>query len=417
MSGTWGPDVLGPDFQALTLDLGEDDEGELVATLVRHRPAPTVPDAAASPAAAPSSDPGLPTRPAPDATTASWPDPGAPTHEAGPGDVGPTIDRPTPDAAAALTPPTPPDPGDSPYEARPGDVGHVIDRTAPHPGDPTPAHAVLYLHGWNDYFFQVPTAEFWRGLGVRFYAVDLRKYGRSLRPGQTPGYIEDLADYDREIGLALAQIRADLGPHTRVMLHGHSTGGLVAALWADRHPGGSRGLVLNSPWLELAGAAFARALAVPLSTALTRSQPKGELPNIDPGHNARAVLKRLGGEWEYDEAWRPSPMFPIRPGWAQAILAGHARVAQGLNVREPVLTLVSAHSLIVPRWRDELTQVDSVLDVELIARRSTHLGPVTTLVRIAGGQHDLSLSALPARTAYFREIARWTSAYGWSTID
>src|SRR5690606_16120796 len=51
---------------------------------------------------------------------------------------------------------------------------------------------VLYVHGWSDYFFQRQLAEFWTSRGASFYALDLRKYGRSLRDGQTPGYIEDL---------------------------------------------------------------------------------------------------------------------------------------------------------------------------------------------------------------------------------
>jgi len=38
----WRPDVLGPGFEQRTLPLGEDDEGELVATLVRY--APDVPE-------------------------------------------------------------------------------------------------------------------------------------------------------------------------------------------------------------------------------------------------------------------------------------------------------------------------------------------------------------------------------------
>src|SRR5829696_9973992 len=34
----WQPDVLGPEFEQLMLPLGVDDEGDVVATLVRHRP-------------------------------------------------------------------------------------------------------------------------------------------------------------------------------------------------------------------------------------------------------------------------------------------------------------------------------------------------------------------------------------------
>src|SRR5687768_3536362 len=39
--------------------------------------------------------------------------------------------------------------------------------------------AVLYLHGFIDYFFQRHVAEAFNGAGYDFYALDLRKYGRS----------------------------------------------------------------------------------------------------------------------------------------------------------------------------------------------------------------------------------------------
>ena len=47
--------------------------------------------------------------------------------------------------------------------------------------------AVLYLHGWNDYFFQTHLADYLSDIGYDFYALDLRRYGRSMRPGQLPG--------------------------------------------------------------------------------------------------------------------------------------------------------------------------------------------------------------------------------------
>ena len=51
---------------------------------------------------------------------------------------------------------------------------------------------VLYVHGWSDYFFQKELARFWHENGARFFAIDLRKSGRSLRPWQTPGFVDDL---------------------------------------------------------------------------------------------------------------------------------------------------------------------------------------------------------------------------------
>ena len=51
---------------------------------------------------------------------------------------------------------------------------------------------MLYLHGWNDYFFQTHLADAFAALGFDFYALDLRRYGRSLRNGHLRGFITDL---------------------------------------------------------------------------------------------------------------------------------------------------------------------------------------------------------------------------------
>ncbi len=295
------------------------------------------------------------------------------------------------------------------------DEGPVVATLVRYVPDPTlrPARAVLYVHGWSDYFFQAPLAQYWHGLGAAFYALDLRKYGRSLRPHQTPGYVEDLRTYDEEIAAALRRVRTELGPVARIVLMGHSTGGLTLSLWAARHPGTVSGLVLNSPWLELQGSAVARHVSAPAIHQIARFQPRAPLPNIDPGYYARTIAAATGGEWTVDERWRPTPSFPVRAGWLRAVLAGHATVARGLAIGVPVLTALSSRTLISPRWTDDMRSADVVLDTEAIARRTVHLGPVSTLVRIPGGMHDLTLSARPARERFYAEVTRWLTAYGW----
>lgn len=62
-----------------------------------------------------------------------------------------------------------------------------------------PSRAVLYLHGYVDYFFQTHMARWFVARGWSFYALDLRKYGRSLEAGQTPYYCRDLHEYYPEI--------------------------------------------------------------------------------------------------------------------------------------------------------------------------------------------------------------------------
>jgi alpha-beta hydrolase superfamily lysophospholipase len=197
------------------------------------------------------------------------------------------------------------------------------------------------------------------------------------------------------------------------MVMAHSTGGLIAALWANRHPGELSGLVLNSPWLELQGSSVLRHISGPAVARIARFQPKAPLPNIDPGYYARTLSSASGGEWTYDTTWRPTPSFPVRAGWLQAIMTGHGRVARGLAVEQPILMLASSRTVISPRWSEDMRHADVVLDVELLARRAVQLGSYVTVVRIRDGLHDLTLSPPPVRARFYAEVDRWAAAYAW----
>ena len=322
----WSEDVLEGYFQQLTLPLGTDSEGEVVATLVRYRP-------------------------------------------------------PLADLAAPFGP------------ARGTDV--------------------LYLHGWSDYFFQAALAEHWHGLGARFYALDLRKYGRSLRPHQTPGFVDDLATYDADIEAALAEMGhpADAAQpaRRRLVLMGHSTGGLTVSLWAARYPGRAGALVLNSPWLEFQAGGVGRAFLAPLVQLGALVQPRAPLPQVDLGFYSRSVEQE--GEWTYDKRWRPDRGFPAHPAWLSAVLAGHATVADGLDIDVPILTLLSKRSTILPRWSEQMRRSDSVLVVDEIARAAVRLGSDVTVVRIDGAMHDVILSEPAPRAIAYAALDRWLAAY------
>ena len=58
--------------------------------------------------------------------------------------------------------------------------------------------AILYVHGWNDHFYRRHASEFWEKMGVHFYAVDLPKFGRSYRSGQTPSVAATAAGRPRD---------------------------------------------------------------------------------------------------------------------------------------------------------------------------------------------------------------------------
>ncbi len=261
---------------------------------------------------------------------------------------------------------------------------------------PAAGCAVLHLHGWSDYFYHSHLAHFWADRGAHFYAVDLRDYGRNLRPedaAQRPGYITDLADYDEEIDAALAIIHA-AHPDDRLVLSGHSTGGLTAALWAHRHPGRTAALVLNAPWLEFQYTSAARKVLRPL-LGRTRTAPRreaGPLPVRMPNYYTLAASQNHGSP-PYDLALKPPHSFPVHAAWLRAIFAGHKAVERGLDIDAPVLVQMSARSLRKIRYDRRMSSADIVLDVDAIARRSIDLGPLVTIERIDGAVHDVFLSA------------------------
>ena len=283
-------------------------------------------------------------------------------------------------------------------------VATLIRKSGPRAG----ARAVLYLHGWNDYFFQTHLADYLSDLGYDFYAVDLRRYGRSIRPGQLRGFIGNLDDYTLELDAAADLIATD---HDRLLLMGHSTGGLIAALWAARNADRLEGLILNSPWLDMQGSAIVRALGVPVIDALGSRAPTSIIRLPDLGFTARSLHISLGGEWDYDLTLKSRPGPPIRTGWLRAVLLGHQRVAAGLGIGVPILVLASAKTEFARRWHEGLRVVDTVLDVEQIAARAVRLGPHVTVVRIPDGLHDLTLSAANVRKQVMDEIGRFIEAY------
>jgi len=274
---------------------------------------------------------------------------------------------------------------------------------------------VLYVHGWSDYFFQKRLARFWTVRGARFFALDLRKYGRSLRDGQTPGYITDLATYDEDIAAALeAMGRGAEGTASarRLVLMGHSTGGLTLSLWASRHPGTAAAVILNSPWLEFQ-VASARPLIAPVAELQARWAPREVAPQVDLGFYTRAQQEVADPDdpVEVDLRWRPTQTMAVHAGWFHAVLQGHAAVATGLSIDAPVCVLLSSRFARPTRWSDDLTRADSVLVVDDIARAALKLGPSVTVERIDGALHDIFLSRHEAREEAYRRLDAWVR--GW----
>lgn len=277
-------------------------------------------------------------------------------------------------------------------------------------GVDVPLGAVLHVHGYCDYFFQTALADFYTRLGYDFYAVDLRKYGRSLLAHQTPNFCHSVAEYYADLDAAANRITARDG-HRRVVVTGHSTGALFASLWAAERSGAGNpvadAFVLNSPWLDLHGSFLLRTVGTEALNRLGQRRPYAVIPRTVSGVYGETLHSDLRGEWTFDWAWKPRESFPIRAGWLRAVRIGHRAVHRGIDVGAPVLSLCSTASLSAPEWSDAAAGADTVLDVKQIAKWSHQLGPDVTIVRVEGAIHDVLCSRKEVREFAFAAIARW----------
>ena len=265
--------------------------------------------------------------------------------------------------------------------------GPVVATLVRLPGGEARRGAVLYVHGYTDYFFQRHMAERFAAEGYAFHALDLRKHGRSLRAHQHANFCKSIAEYYADISEAIRVIGAP------VLLAGHSTGGLVCSLYA--HEGELRDQVdalwLNSAFFDWRLADWKRP-QLHLAAAIGRFYPFARNPEPMP----RAYTESLLHEWQFDLALKPLDGFPIYYGWIGAIADAHARVHRGLAIRCPVLSMHSDESDVVLDWRH-------------IARYSRGLGQDVTVLAFPGALHDLVLSRREIREEVFRQLFAWAA--------
>lgn len=270
-----------------------------------------------------------------------------------------------------------------------------------------PRGAILYVHGFADYFFQRHVAEHFTAQGYDFYAVDLRHYGRSLRDGDTPNFVLDIDEHFEELDAAVELMKED--GHERLTVMAHSTGGLITPLWLDaRKDYPIDGLILNSPWFELAEPWVMRTIGTAVIKGVGKFAPKLVVRNGLGGVYGQSIHKDHHGEWEFDVKMKPINAFPVLAGWLRAIRIGHARLQAGLDIQVPVLVLHSSRSwLHAKAWAQDAMGADTVLDVADMIKFAPRLGKRVTVVEIPDGLHDLFLSAEPARTRTLTEIDGW----------
>lgn len=266
---------------------------------------------------------------------------------------------------------------------------------------------VLYIHGFSDYFFQREMAETFSRHGYDFYAVDLRKYGRSLMEGQKPFEARDLREYFDDIRAGIETMKRD--GVTSITLMGHSTGGLTVALYMQTDPDPAvKSVILNSPFLAWNVAGLKGKLGVPAVAHVGKLLPGLTVKSDGASDYAHSISAEHGGEWTYRKKWKPDRLPDVDAAWVRAIDIAQKSLEKG-EIKVPVLLLHSDKSAYPGDSKEAFGVSDAILDAKAIAAAGRKLGKNVTDFTVYDGLHDVILSRPDVRAVVFTEIFKWLS--------
>ena len=280
--------------------------------------------------------------------------------------------------------------------------GHVVSTIIRHDSVVPRHRGILYVHGFNDYFFQGQLGDSIVAHGWNFRAVDLRRYGRSLRPGMKRYDVRNLNEYFPDLDSAIVDM-TNAGIDTVVII-GHSTGGLIVSLYMNETPPPSvTGLILNSPFLGWNMNGFTRKVLIPMVSCIGTRFPNISIKQDSSPYYAESLLDTYNGEWHFDTKLKLIHSPAVTSGWIHAIQSAQVYLHRHSCIMVPILLMHSSVSVDGKHAADG----DAVLNVKDISKWGRKLGPMVTEATIPGGLHDLILSKPEVRAAVYATMFTW----------
>jgi len=267
--------------------------------------------------------------------------------------------------------------------------------------------AILYIHGFNDYFFQEEMAKQFNNQGYNFYALDLRKYGRSHLSHQKLNNVRSLIEYDEEIDLALQIIKSE--NNNQVILKGHSTGGLIVTNYAGNHLNNNlfHGIICNSPFYEFNLNIIERKIGIPILSMLSTYFPNKLISSGFSKLYGYSLHEKKHGEWNYSLTWKPHEIPKVNLGFISAIYNAQKKIQNNLIIDVPLLVMYSNTSIYENHWSEKFKEGDAVLNVNHIRNYASKIEGNVTSFEIKNGMHDLILSKKPVRENVYKKMFEW----------
>ena len=273
----------------------------------------------------------------------------------------------------------------------------------------SPRGIILYVHGYNDYFFQEELAEKSDSAGFAFFAIDMHYNGRSYREGDPRSDMRSVKEYYAELDAAVALSKKIAGnsisSNLPFVVIGHSQGGLITPNYLnERNSEDFAALVLNSPFLDYKNTWFVRNIAFPVLSDVALLMPDAPAPKQESPKYNMSLLKTERGEWEFNTELKSDEWPQQYFGYLRATTRGIKWIHAGMQIKAPVLMMRSGCTVDNVKWDEDYMRCDCMLDVNLLEKWAPKLGPDVTTVTVEDGMHDLFLSRKDVRDFAYRTM-------------
>ena len=243
--------------------------------------------------------------------------------------------------------------------------------------------------------------------GYNFYALDLRKYGRSYLSHQKLNNVRSLLEYNEEIDLALQIIKSE--NNNQVILKGHSTGGLIVTNYAGNHLNNNlfHGIICNSPFYEFNLNIIERKIGIPILSMLSTYFSNKLISSGFSKLYGYSLHEKKHGEWNYSLTWKPHEIPKVNLGFISAIYNAQKKIQNNLIIDVPLLVMYSNTSIYENHWSEKFKEGDAVLNVNHIRNYASKIKGNVTSFEIKNGMHDLILSKKTVRENVYKKMFEW----------
>ncbi len=273
----------------------------------------------------------------------------------------------------------------------------------------SPRGIILYVHGYNDYFFQEELAEKSDSAGFAFFAIDLHYNGRSYRAGEPRSDMRSVKEYYAELDAAVALSKKiaenSISSNLPFVIIAHSNGGLITPNYLnERNSEDFAAFVLNSPFLDYKNSWFVRNVAFPVLSDVALLMPDAPAPKQESPKYNTSLLKTERGEWEFNTELKSAEWPQQYFGFLRATTRGIKRIHNGMQIKSPILMMRSGCTVNNVKWEEDYMRCDCLLDVDLLEKWAPKLGPDVTTVTVEDGMHDVFLSRKDVRDFAYRTM-------------